>query len=1072
MGCQDGHRHGSREIRCALRHRILVAAICFQLCGFACAQESGSGPQKLSTAESLAQSVEASFRNDAALADVFFIDSVNGWAVGDRGVIWHTVDGGATWREQSSGTSCRLNSVFFLDARRGWAAGGEHRPYGRSTRGVLLETIDGGVTWHAAQNATLPLLTRIKFFDPNVGVAAGAGSAAHPSGVFATHDGGRVWQPLPADRAGHWLAGDFLDAEAGAVAASAGEFATIAQQRVKHSPLAMPSLRGTHAMRLVGPASGWLVGDGGLLMTTADLGHSWQSALGELPHDIAADFNFHALAVHGENVWIAGAPGTKVLHSTDGGKSWQANATGHFAPIRALAFIDAQHGWAAGDLGTILATRDGGQTWQRQRAGGARAAMLAIFSTAGDVPLELVAEQGAAEGYIAAANILHAENTDNSLSYAAANGRAREAMILAGAASAETAWRFPLPRSDLGLTPADVLAALNRANDGRAIEQLERHLVQTLRMWRPDVVVTRHARPGEHDSLAAAIEHLVVRAAQAAGDPTQFVDLATNAGLEPWKIKTVYGVSPAGVRGQESVVTSSYSPVLGASLADWTAPARRLLLASHVSPPDAHELILLFGEPAAADGSGGIFRGIALARGSEARRALPELPPDNLEELRRIATRRRHLQELLERTEGNVAWAGQVARLVDDLGERGGGELLYQLAAGYRAAGRLDLAADSFYLLAQRYPQHPLVDESLVWLVQFYASSEAARRAALPTIARTYVPDEAEVEQPEAHPAALDAVAPAEAGQTEVHPTAFEEPAIGLSLDDRLRRAAQLAEYLKSARPALYADPAVRFAEVAAQRQLGYANPAKRYFLSLGDRPANDPWRRCAETEQWLAQPNDQPPPKVIAACRRTFERPHLDGQLNEPFWKAADRMLLRGDEEVGRTTLSADQTDATDTIVRPTDSGELRLAYDDAFLYLAVQCPKAIGVDYRPDDSARPRDGDLAQHDRVALRLDLDRDFTTAFQLTVDHRGWTHESCWDDAAWNPSWYVAAASDDERWTVEAAVPLAALTAKLPSPKHVWAVSARRTVPRVGSALWSGGTAGRDSPEQFGLLIFE
>ncbi|HEX2474323.1 MAG TPA: YCF48-related protein, partial [Lacipirellulaceae bacterium] len=385
MNCQDGRRLGLSAICFTLRYGIIFAAIYVQLYGFADAQVPGGAPPKLSAAESLARSVEASFRNDAALADVFFIDQANGWAVGDRGVIWHTADGGATWREQSSGVSCRLNCVFFLDARRGWAAGGEHRPLGRSTQGVLLQTTDGGTNWVAAQTATLPLLNRIKFFDPNVGVAVGAGFAAHPSGVFVTYDGGRDWQALPADKAGYWLAGDFLDAEAGAVAASAGEFATIARQRVQQSPLAMTSMRSTHAMRLLAPASGWLVGDGGLVMTTADLGHTWQSALAELPHDIAEDFDFHALAVHGGYVWIAGSPGSKVFCSADGGKGWQAFDTGQFVPIRALAFSDAQHGWAVGDLGTILATHDGGQTWQRQRAGGSRAALLALFPAARDV---------------------------------------------------------------------------------------------------------------------------------------------------------------------------------------------------------------------------------------------------------------------------------------------------------------------------------------------------------------------------------------------------------------------------------------------------------------------------------------------------------------------------------------------------------------------------------------------------------------------------------------------------------------------------------------------------------------
>ena len=61
-----------------------------------------------------------------------------------------------------------------------------------------------------------------------------------------------------------------------------------------------------------------------------------------------------------------------------------------------------------------------------------------------------------------------------------------------------------------------------------------------------------------------------------------------------------------------------------------------------------------------------------------------------------------------------------------------------------------------------------------------------------------------------------------------------------------------------------------------------------------------------------------------------------------------------------------------------------------------------------RVERSPRQRDADLSAHDRVTLRLDVDRDYTTAFELVVDHRGWTHDACWNDATWNPKWFVAA----------------------------------------------------------------
>jgi hypothetical protein len=217
-------------------------------------------------------------------------------------------------------------------------------------------------------------------------------------------------------------------------------------------------------------------------------------------------------------------------------------------------------------------------------------------------------------------------------------------------------------------------------------------------------------------------------------------------------------------------------------------------------------------------------------------------------------------------------------------------------------------------------------------------------------------------------------------------------------------------------------------------------------------------------TEQWLTKPGESPPPKALGHCRRAAERPHLDGRLDDPFWASADVLRLKGE----RNDAGKAGDEETDTIVRPT----VRLAYDAQFLYLAVECPKVAGGDYRGDDSPRPRDADLTEHDRVALRLDVDRDYATSFELVVDHRGWTRESCWGAQSWDPTWFVAAADEPETWTVEAAVPLRELAAEPPAARHVWAAAVRRTIPRVGYQSWAGDAGQEDSPESFGLLIFE
>ncbi len=457
----------------------------------------------------------------------------------------------------------------------------------------------------------------------------------------------------------------------------------------------------------------------------------------------------------------------------------------------------------------------------------------------------------------------------------------------------------------------------------------------------------------------------------------------------------------------------------------------------------------------------GIFAGISLAPGSEARRPQIDLPTQDIEALRRLATRRRHLQELMERTEGNAAWAGQVATMIDGLSADDAGGLLAQLADGYRSTGRLDLAADTYFLLARRYPDHPLVGESLQWLIQFYASSEMAQR--VQTRATTNVRGGSAVAAP--NPSASDvrqasAVAPIRSGAP---------PTGGLTRDDRLHRAEQLADYLKADRPALYAEPCVRFAETAAQRQLGFANPALRYFLTLRALPESNPWRQCAATEEWLAQPADQPPIKKLATCRRTTEPPILDGKLDEPFWTKADRLFLR--KGVKKLPLPLGEGRGEGASPHKI-AAEIQLAYDAKFLYLAVHCQRSPNLDYSTDDTPRTHDADLTQHDRVTLRLDTDRDYSTAFELTVDNRGWTDDSCWDDSTWNPTWYVAAASDEQSWTIEAAIPLTELVNKPPTSRAVWAVSAQRTIPRLGYQSWAGTPSSSNTPDQYGLLIFQ
>jgi photosystem II stability/assembly factor-like uncharacterized protein len=70
-------------------------------------------------------------------------------------------------------------------------------------------------------------------------------------------------------------------------------------------------------------------------------------------------------AQHGVAVGVLGT----VLATEDGGRTWQARTSGIEAGLDSVHFADAQRGVAVGEKGTVLATEDGGRTWQARTSG-------------------------------------------------------------------------------------------------------------------------------------------------------------------------------------------------------------------------------------------------------------------------------------------------------------------------------------------------------------------------------------------------------------------------------------------------------------------------------------------------------------------------------------------------------------------------------------------------------------------------------------------------------------------------------------------------------------------------------
>ncbi|MFN0124007.1 MAG: WD40/YVTN/BNR-like repeat-containing protein [Blastocatellia bacterium] len=134
---------------------------------------------------------------------------------------------------------------------------------------------------------------------------------------------------------------------------------------------------------------GWAVGSNSTVLSTDDGGATWRKTL--LPnHEMLRDILFfdeqrgfllgeYSLFNRTDNRF----PTEKsfLMATTDAGEYWRVSPLARPVSVKTdqltryageivlrMHFADARNGWACGETGLILATRDGGRTWKTQRA--------------------------------------------------------------------------------------------------------------------------------------------------------------------------------------------------------------------------------------------------------------------------------------------------------------------------------------------------------------------------------------------------------------------------------------------------------------------------------------------------------------------------------------------------------------------------------------------------------------------------------------------------------------------------------------------------------------------------------
>ncbi|MDW7710301.1 MAG: YCF48-related protein [Deferrisomatales bacterium] len=130
----------------------------------------------------------------ALLTGIHLLDDQSGWAVGHDGVLLHTADGGRTWelRRWAPEEEKPLLDVWFQDQERGFAVG---------AYGLLLMTTDGGATW-----SEQPVADDEWHLNHVAGSSTGRIYVAAEAGhIFRSDDGGETWRPLPSPYEGSFF---------------------------------------------------------------------------------------------------------------------------------------------------------------------------------------------------------------------------------------------------------------------------------------------------------------------------------------------------------------------------------------------------------------------------------------------------------------------------------------------------------------------------------------------------------------------------------------------------------------------------------------------------------------------------------------------------------------------------------------------------------------------------------------------------------------------------------------------------------------------------------------------------
>ncbi len=821
----------------------------------------------------------ATMVESAGLNAVHCIDPQHAWAVGERGAILFTKDGGTTWEVQvQPATGHSLCDVSFADEQNGVIVGGHAEPYELPSAGTVLRTRDGGQTWQSIDRTMLPCLHQLQHLDSRRLLAIGDASALFLSGIFRSQDGGRSWNCVPTGSQLDWAAGDLRESDLMLLITRDGQTAACASSEIVQ-PLPSPILDGLHLRDIAWVADNHAlaVGDNGAVLHSFDSGKSWQQNPAFAEHPIAQHIDFYSVFAKQGLIWIVGSPGTHVFRSSDGGRTWDVSPTGQSLPLRSLDFSDPQHGIAVGDLGVSIVTDDAGATWTVTRGKDRRAGLLVLCDSPTEVPFDLIAQLSTIDQI--------------------------RCHVVIAAADLE---RFTLAATAAKLVGADGVERFDSLED---TAKLTNRLVRRLITYRPEIVVI--SQTPESSTSANPLVDATIGALRIAAESDQIASCCGKA-FDPWRVQRVFKSTALANTIPRPINIKTAEPIeaLHSSIAAAVTEAQAYVGLGSRESSHWHEQQSVRGSLFVSlsqqvwpeqpmDVS--LIGGLNLPFSSAAQRAMPETPANAASIQRRTATFHNSLS-LIDRLivsdheGGNLE---QLAPLTRELDPHEQSCLLLWAAERCHRNGRTDIAVETLNTMMQRRSADIYEQAATLQHLKYSTSAEIAQML-------------------KQQSAAVASSSYAQTG-TGVQSASFAPPAAVAIAVDATGKGGDSAtsrpgdpEALKSLPPTVQALPWVRMMTAATLRQAASPKERSRIYKLVKNKLAGADWSRCAAVESWLADmkpdPRRIPPSVVIVDTVRV--PPVLDGQLDDQVWQDASPLALV-------PTMATDQNDGRSTIVR-----------------------------------------------------------------------------------------------------------------------------------------------------------